>query len=644
MSSAGRDTTPGAVVVLGTGAAADAAAAELAEHLRDGTRVVHVSSPAELPAAVPGAGPGSPVVVGSDAGPLDDVLASLDGTALAGARAVLVTARVRHDDVARAVDDDRLLAVLAHPWAPGTLTAEIRSVLEPHVPGRTTGDDPSGHAPGHLPHAELPASAPAAARSELLRDLELDVGAVTRRMLAAAERVLGPLPRLVLPPGVRVTHQDRAIGAVLVILRGRIALDRTTAVGDLRLHHASTGPVIGLLSLAHQPRAYFTARTTTEVEAVHLTLDQLDRALRAEPEVGSAMAAVAIRVLAGRLRRSEQMQVERIQLNRELDEERARLAEALHALEDARLSLVAQARFATLGEMAAGLAHELNNPVAALERSASHLAEDIDRVLSACPDPGPARTAMRAARARAPLSTAAERALRREVESAVGDRELARRLVTAGVPDVAAARALVAGAADLDLVEAAAGIGSAVRNLQVAAERITGLVSSLRAYARPDDEPVDGVDVHDGIEDTLRLVAHRLRGIEVERRYGTLPTIRCHPGRLDQVWTNLLVNASDSLGGAGHVEIVTDTPDPDHVRVRIIDDGPGIAPGVLPRVFEPRFTTKQGTVRYGLGLGLGLARRIVDAHGGTIGLTSEPGRTEATVVLPVSGPQEEGPR
>jgi two-component system, NtrC family, sensor kinase len=77
------------------------------------------------------------------------------------------------------------------------------------------------------------------------------------------------------------------------------------------------------------------------------------------------------------------------------------------------------------------------------------------------------------------------------------------------------------------------------------------------------------------------------------------------------------------------------------VRVRIIDDGPGIDPEVLPRVFEPRFTTKQGTVRYGLGLGLAIARRIVEQHGGTIALTSEPGRTEASVVLPVAGPPEE---
>jgi two-component system, NtrC family, sensor kinase len=577
------------------------------------------------------------LVVTGEAPDVDAVLRELTAVpAVAAARTLLVTDRTVHEDLAEAIDRDRLDAVVAVPWTAGALADHARSQvarwLREHrrQDPRTAALVTAGGRPVELPD------------SELLRDLELDAHEVTHILLASIERVLGPRPRLRLPAGVRITHEGVDVDAVLIVLEGSVALDRNTPVGDLRLHHASTGPVVGLLSLADQRKAFFTARTTTPVEVVHLSVEQLDRALEEEPQVGAALAAVAIRALAHRLRRAEQLQVKEIELNRELDEERRRLREALRALEQARLDLVAQARFATLGELAAGIAHELNNPVAALQRAASHLAEDLDTVLAGHPAGDTARRALRDARERPPRSTADERALRRRLEEATGDGHLARRLVAAGVDDEATARQVAhADPAAVELLEAAAGVGSAVRNLEVASRRITGLVSSLRSYARPDGDPLDDVDLHAGLEDTLRLTAHRLRGIEVERHYADLPPIRCHPAQLDQVWTNLLVNAADALRGRGRIELVTERPDDDHVRVRMVDDGPGVDPEVLPRVFEPRFTTKHGTVRFGLGLGLSLAKRIVDDHGGTITMTSEPGRTEVSVVLPVAGPSDD---
>jgi two-component system, NtrC family, sensor kinase len=614
----------------------------VAEELRREFRFVELAEAAD-PTAAAGllTAPDAPevplVVVTSAVGSIDDAVAALDQhPTFQRARVALVTDRQVHDDVAGAVDRDRLDAVVAVPWTAGALAGHARSQiarwLREHRP-----EDPRT---GLLVTAEgRPLERP---DSELLREMELDPDEMTRQMLASIERILGPRPRLRLPAGIRITHQDQPVDAVLLVVRGSVALDRATRVGDLRLHHASTGPVVGLLSLAQQRRAFFTARTTTEVEVVHLSIEQLDRALREDPDLGAALAAVSIRALARRLRRAEQLQVEKIELNRALDEERQRLREALSALEEARMELIAQARFATLGELAAGVAHELNNPVAALERAANHLVEDLARVLVTHPQGDLVDQALRSARERPPRSTAEDRRQRRLLEPVTGDRDLARRLVAAGVDDAATARRVLAADADgLELLEAAAGIGTAVRNLELASRRITGLVSSLRSYARPDGDPLDDVDLHAGLDDTLRLTAHRLRGIEVERHYGHLPPLRCHPAQLDQVWTNLLVNAADSLDGSGRITITTDHPDDEHVRVRVVDDGPGIDPAVLPRVFEPRFTTKQGTVRFGLGLGLGIAKRIVDAHGGRLTLTSEPGRTEACVVLPIAGPPDD---
>lgn len=604
--------------------------------------LVHVSVSADATEAVralsanPAVGV-AVVVLSSEVGDVDAAIDELDRSPpLREAPTLLLTDRAAHDDVSRAVDADRLEAFIAIPWTAGRLgrhaQSQVARWLHAHRPGDPRGATLVSSEGRPL---ELPASG-------LLRDLELTPDEVTHWLVGAIESVLGPRPRLRLPADVRLTHQDAGVDAVLVALDGRVALERRTPVGDLRLHHDSTGPVIGLLALAHQRRSYFTARTTTTVEVIHLSLEQLDRAVREEPEVGAALAAVSIRALAARLRRSEQLHIETIKLNRELDAERQRLSEALHQLEQARLELVEQARFATLGELAAGIAHELNNPVAALQRSASYVVEDLDRLLVGHPFGDAARELLATARERTRSSAADERAQRRALEEALGDRGLVRRLLAAGITDPAEARRLADGGADmLEVAEAAAGIGGAVHNLELASERIGELVASLRAYARPDRTPVDDVDLHEGLEDTLRLTAHRLRGIEVERSYGELPRIRCHPAQLDQVWTNLLVNAAEELDGDGRIEIITDTPDDQHVRVQVIDDGPGIEPDVLARVFEPRFTTKQGTIRYGLGLGLAIARRIVEQHGGQIGLDSTPGRTVATVQLPVTGPPEE---
>jgi signal transduction histidine kinase len=567
---------------------------------------------------------------------IDDRVARLDAQpVLQRASVLLLTDNPEHRDLAVSVDRDRLDAVIASPWAPGTIAWQVRaqtvrwlSANRPLDPRTRTLVAPDGR----------PVAQP---ESDLLRLLELDTQAVTVQLLAGIERVLGPRPRLCLPAGTRLIHEGVDVDAVLLVLRGRVALDHAASHGDLRLHHDSTGSVVGLLSLAQQQRAFFTARATTEVEVVHLAFEQLDRALAADASLGAALAAVSIRALAKRLRRADQLQVEKTTLNQTLEQERQRLADALHQLEQARLELVEQARFATLGEMAAGIAHDLNNPVAAMMRATTYVGEDLERVLESHPRGRLAGEVYAAERDREPRSTSEERAVRRTLEAALNDPGLAQRMFSAGIEDPDRARELAMDRDSLELVEAAAGIGSALRNLEIASRRMCELVESLRAYSRPKGEPVRSVDLHAGLDDTLRLMGHRLSDIEVERRYGSLPRIRCHPGELDQLWTNLLANALEALGSGGRVELMTDAPDAHHVRVRIRDNGGGIDPAILPRVFEPRFTTKQGAVRYGLGLGLAIARRIVDAHGGTIGLTSEPGCTLVTVTLPVDGPPDD---
>jgi two-component system, NtrC family, sensor kinase len=581
-------------------------------------------------------------VAGAAAPVLDDLA---DHPLLSEATVLVVTDRPTHDDLSSAVDRGRLAGLVAATWRTGLLAPHARSHIARWLRRR---DDQTPSSWASTAQLIGPEWSPG---SDLLQDLELDDHTIAARLTSALDDALGPRPRLQLRAGTRLTRQDAEVNGVFVVLSGAVALDRVTAVGEVRLHHRSTGPVVGLLSLAQQRRAFFTSRATTDVEALHLTIEQLDVALEESPAVAAALAAGAVRALAARLRRSEQLQVEKRQLNLELEEERRRLSDAYAALEAARLELVEQARFATLGELAAGVAHELNNPVAALTRAASFVAEDVAALLDSHPEARLLHEVLESARTRPPSRPADERAARRALTTALGDEALARRLAAAGVTDPDRARALLVsrgasggsghGEERLALVERAAGLGTAVRNLELASARIAELVDSLRSYARPDGATAQEVDLHTVLEDTLRLVAHRMEHVEVVRDYGELPAVQGHPGQLGQVWTNLLVNAAEAVGDAGRLEIVTETVG-DHVRVTIVDDGPGVPAAELPYLFEPRFTTKDGTVRYGLGLGLPIAKRIVEGHGGVITIDSKPGRTVATVDLPIAGPSGDG--
>lgn len=540
-------------------------------------------------------------------------------------RVLLLTTKVLHDDLADLVDLDLLSGVVAVPWTPGRLAVQVRAQLGRWQREVLTDPDEEARVPD----------------SPLLHSLNQPLDQVVRELVEAIEGVLGPRPRLVLPAGTRVTREDVSVDGLLIVLRGEVALGVSSPTGKITLHHASTGPLIGLPALIERQRALATAHAMTEVELIHLTVEQVDHALSGDTRVGLLMTAVSMRSLARRLRRAEILQVEKTRLNAELAEERAKLTETLAELAEARLALVSQARSATIGDMAAGISHELNSPLAALTRALDHSEQDILTLLAGLPAARVITEVIGTARERPAHSTKEERRIRRELVAAgIPDRQ-ARILVTAGVSTVGQANRLREAGIPDDQLKAAAGLGAALRNARLAEDHISTLVTSLRSAIRPDQaEPVP-TDVIETIEDALRLAGHRLHDIEIRRSYGETDEVLAHPAQLTQVWTNLLVNAADALAGSGTIEIDVRNRNEFWVRVEVRDDGPGIAPELRERIFEPRFTTKAGAVRFGLGLGLGISRRIVTEHAGAISVRSAPGETVFTVDLPnVAGSAE----
>lgn len=312
----------------------------------------------------------------------------------------------------------------------------------------------------------------------------------------------------------------------------------------------------------------------------------------------------------------------------------------------------------SLGTMAAGLAHELNNPAAAAARAAVHLQATTTGVQAfACKlnqRLTPAQWEILVDGSDAALERAAK--LERLDSMAQSDREeaisawleqqgvidgwkLAGSFVSAGLDEqwlgALAERLPAAGLSDvLGWLEARIALKNLLNEIEQSTRRISELVKAVKSYSYMDQTPLQQVDVHEGLESTLTMLGHKLKGVEVIRDFDrTLPRLMAYGNELNQVWTNLLDNAADAVKPEGKICIRTFRDD-GQVVVAIRDTGKGIPPEAQARIFEPFFTTKG--VGSGTGLGLMISNRIVaDRHGGEIEFESKPGLTEFRVRLPI---------
>ena len=311
-----------------------------------------------------------------------------------------------------------------------------------------------------------------------------------------------------------------------------------------------------------------------------------------------------------------------------------------------------------LGTLAAGLAHEINNPASAAVRAVGALQQSSDDVFTSLERL--AREGISAAqfvaleelrRAIDPSSAPAGVALS-ELEDSLTDwlvehaieRDwvIAPALAGAGVSPAWLDRAAAALSgpelqAGLEWVASSVTTTALIVEAQGATRRISDLVSAVKSYSQLDRAAVQDVRLVDGLESTLVMLGHKLRdGVTVVREYDdSVPSVTANPGELNQVWTNLIDNAVDAMDGAGTLTVRTYADDR-HAVVEIRDTGHGMTDEVASHAFEPFFTTKE--VGKGTGLGLDISRRIVaERHGGEIEVDSQPGATVVRVRLPLAG-------
>ncbi len=440
---------------------------------------------------------------------------------------------------------------------------------------------------------------------------------------AEVEELWQASERITVAPGELVIQEGAPGDSLYIILTGALEVTKRDGDREITLATRQECDVLGEMSLIEQTTRTASVRATTKSELLAVGRDAFRQLLARHPDA----AATLLRTVAGRLRSTE-------------------------------ASLVQSDKLAALGTLAAGLAHELNNPAAAIQRSTGYLSEAFEAWRK------------RTVELSMLEMTVAERQGLVELEKGIADCRKSRRpdaearreesrlsdqLEKLGVKEpweIAPAMAAYGWSAErleplratfvqphlgpvLQWLGAALAAQQLMDELEGASRAISNIVRSVKSYAYLDQAPVQDVEIAMSLDDTLMILNHKLKhGIAVTRSYEpALPRIEAYAGELNQVWTNLIDNAIQAMNGEGRLEVGARRLG-DEVEVLIADSGPGIPPEVGRRIFEPFFTTKAQGV--GTGLGLHIAHNIVvNRHGGRIDFTTSPGRTEFRIVLPL---------
>jgi len=425
-----------------------------------------------------------------------------------------------------------------------------------------------------------------------------------------------------LDAGVAYARQGEPADAMFVLLEGEFQW-RGELSGETLVREIKAGEVTGVLPFSRMKKFTLTGRAITDARVLRFPALLFPDLVQKMPELATRLVGL----MSDRIREATRFEQQRD-------------------------------RLAALGKLSAGLAHELNNPASAAKRATSQLRDILKRVRDASLELG-------------------RRTLTAEQKSEIEKLESSLSQVDGPPPDPLTASALEdqidsllrshgqndlwqlaadlahrnfkpellehlfatldAGTARAALVRISSSVEIAglLNEIESSTSRISELVGAIKEYTFMDQSPVQNVDIVKTLETTLTILNHKLkRGVAVKRDYQRVALlVNSFGSELNQVWTNIIDNAIDAMGGKGEMRVRTYRED-NCVVVEIGDNGPGISPEIQPHIFEPFFTTKG--VGEGTGLGLDTVQRIVKKHRGNIQVSSKPGDTRFQVWLPLA--------
>ena len=433
---------------------------------------------------------------------------------------------------------------------------------------------------------------------------------------------LGHAEELRLKAGNSYFRQGDPADAMFVVMEGQLQA-RGEMGGETVVFSAKSGDVTGVLPFSRMKQFPLDARATVDATVLRFPSSLFPDLVQKMPELTKRLVGL----MSDRIRETTRMEQQRD-------------------------------RLASLGKLSAGLAHELNNPASAAKRAAGQLREVLTKIRDASHELGrrdltPAQKseiekleASFIQHNEVPLDPLELSDLEGQIDSLLRSRgqndlwQLAADLARKNVRPKALESlfsTLDADTARAALVRIAASveITTLLNEIENSTSRISDLVRAIKEYTYMDQTPVQNVDIVKSLETTLTILNHKLkRGVVVERDYQRVPLlVNSFGSELNQVWTNIIDNAIDAMGGKGELRVRTYRDD-NFVVVEIADNGPGISPDIESHIFEPFFTTKG--VGEGTGLGLDTALRIVKKHRGNIQVSSEPGDTRFQVWLPLA--------
>jgi len=292
-------------------------------------------------------------------------------------------------------------------------------------------------------------------------------------------------------------------------------------------------------------------------------------------------------------------------------EERTReLSDALTQLKESEAQLIQTEKMSSLGQMVAGIAHEINTPLAYVKNSLGSVAAKLP-----------------------------------EVKKLIVETNKLLKLMEAGSPDPATLQAQYLSVRELvnhfAEQQVLAELGQLAGDGLYGIDQISEIVLNLKNFSRLDRSKVSSFNLNEGLQSALLLAKHELKHLKVNKQFSDIPAITCSPSQLNQVFLNLINNAAQATDATGgEITLRTRTVDDTHVAVEIADNGKGIPPEIMSKIFDPFFTTKP--VGKGTGLGLSISYKIVEQHGGRINVDSTVGKgTTFTILLPLVPPEPE---